>query len=159
MNIQVICVGKIKEEYWNEALSEYRKRLNRFCVLTIDEVKEERLADNASFALEEMVKTEEGKRILGRLKAGSYAIALDLKGKEFSSEMLAEKINELGVAGRSDIAFIIGGSLGLSKEVLEKADLRLSFSRMTFPHQMMRVIMLEQLYRSFKINRNEIYHK
>ncbi len=159
MNIQVICVGRIKEKYWNEALSEYRKRLNRFCVLTIDEVKEERLADNASSALEEMVKTEEGKRILGRLKAGSYAIALDLKGKEFSSEMLAEKINELGVAGRSDVSFVIGGSLGLSKEVLEKADLRLSFSKMTFPHQMMRVILLEQLYRSFKINRNEIYHK
>ena len=159
MNIQVVCIGKLKEKYWNEALLEYRKRLGKYCTLSIDELKEERLPDNASNAQEEGVKAEEGKRILDRLKAGAYVIALDVQGKEFSSEALAEKMKDLAINGRSDVAFIIGGSLGLSDAVLGRADLRLSFSKMTFPHQMMRIILLEQIYRSFKINRNEAYHK
>jgi len=139
MNIYVICVGKLKEKYWNEALSEYRKRLSKYCNLLIEELKEERLPDNASLAQEEAVKEEEGKAL--------------------SSEGLAQFVKDLGIKGRSDVAFIIGGSLGLSQGVLDRSDLRLSFSKMTFPHQMMRVILLEQLYRSFKINRNEVYHK
>ncbi len=159
MNIYVICVGKLKEKYWNEALSEYRKRLSKYCNLLIEELKEERLPDNASLAQEEAVKEEEGKRILGKLKAGTYVIALDVKGEALSSEGLAQFVKDLGIKGRSDVAFIIGGSLGLSQGVLDRSDLRLSFSKMTFPHQMMRVILLEQLYRSFKINRNEVYHK
>lgn len=159
MNIQVVCIGKLKEKYWTEALSEYRKRLGKYCTLSIDELREERLPDNASGAQEEAVKEEEGKRILGRLKAGTYVIALDIKGRALSSEELARKMNDLAINGRSHVAFIIGGSLGLSEAVLERADMRLSFSRMTFPHQLMRIILLEQLYRSFKINRNETYHK
>jgi len=159
MNIQVICVGRLKEEYWTEALSEYRKRLGKYCSLSIEEVKEERLPDNAKSVQEETVKEEEGKRILERIRTSSYVIALDIRGTELSSEAMAEKINDLCIKSRSDITFIIGGSLGLSKDVLSKSDFRLSFSKMTFPHQMMRIILLEQLYRSFKINRNEIYHK
>ncbi len=159
MNIQIVCIGKLKEKYWKEALSEYGKRLGKYCSLSIEELKEESLPDQGSKAAEEMVIEEEGKRILGRLKASSFVIALDVKGQEFSSEGLAEMISDLGVKGRSDLVFIIGGSLGLSQAVLKRADLRLSFSKMTFPHQMMRVILLEQLYRSFKINRNEVYHK
>lgn len=138
---------------------EYQKRLGRFCSLSIEEVKEELISENPSTALEALVKKEEGKRILTRLKQGTYLISLEVKGKEYSSEDLATAISDLGVKGRSDVTFIIGGSLGLSEEVLSRSDLRLSFSKMTFPHQMMRVILLEQLYRSFKINKNETYHK
>lgn len=138
---------------------EYQKRLSRFCSLGIEEVKEELISENPSSAQEASVKKEEGKRILARLKQGTYLISLDVKGKEYSSEDMAAVISDLGVKGRSDVTFIIGGSLGLSEEVLNRSDLRLSFSKMTFPHQMMRVILLEQLYRSFKINRNETYHK
>jgi 23S rRNA (pseudouridine1915-N3)-methyltransferase len=159
MNIQIVCIGKLKEKYWIEALSEYRKRLSKYCTISIDELKEERLSDNASPAQEQEVIEKEGERILGRLKAGTYVIALDIRGKALSSEELAEAMNNLAINGRSDVAFIIGGSLGLSKAVLQRADMRLSFSKMTFPHQMMRIILLEQLYRSFKINRNETYHK
>lgn len=138
---------------------EYQKRLGQFCSLSIEEVKEELISENPSTALEALVKKEEGKRILTRLKQGTYLISLEVKGKEYSSEDLATAISDLGVKGRSDVTFIIGGSLGLSEEVLSRSDLRLSFSKMTFPHQMMRVILLEQLYRSFKINENETYHK
>jgi 23S rRNA (pseudouridine1915-N3)-methyltransferase len=159
MNIQIICVGKIKEKYWNEALFEYGKRLGKYCTISIDEIREERLPENPSEAQMEAVKHEEGKRILGKLKGGTFAVALDIKGKAFSSEELAEKIEMLGLDGKSSMAFIIGGSLGLSTEVLDSSHLRLSFSKMTFPHQMMRVILLEQIYRAFKINRNETYHK
>ncbi|GAB1477366.1 23S rRNA (pseudouridine(1915)-N(3))-methyltransferase RlmH [Bacillota bacterium] len=138
---------------------EYQKRLGRFCDLSIEEIKEELVSDNPSPAQEEYVKNEEGKRILGRLKQGAYVISLDIKGKEYSSEGLAAVVSGLGLKGKSDVAFIIGGSIGLGSNVLEQSDLRLSFSKMTFPHQMMRVILLEQLYRSFKINKNEPYHK
>ncbi|WP_130863108.1 23S rRNA (pseudouridine(1915)-N(3))-methyltransferase RlmH [Bacilliculturomica massiliensis] len=159
MNITVVCIGKLKEGYWREAIAEYGKRLNKYCTLVIDELKEERLPDNASAAEEAGVKESEGKNILKRIKPGGYVIALDVKGKALSSEGLAEKLDSLGIEGKSDVTFIIGGSLGLSPEVLARADLRLSFSSMTFPHQMMRVILLEQIYRAFKINKNETYHK
>lgn len=138
---------------------EYKKRLSRYCKLSIIEVKEELISDNPSSAQEEIVKVEEGKRIMDKLKSDAYIISLDIDGEELNSLELAEKLNKLGLSGRSDVSLIIGGSLGLSKEVLEKSNMRLSFSKMTFPHQMMRVILLEQLYRSFKINRNESYHK
>lgn len=159
MNISVICIGKLKESYWREAIAEYSKRLSKYSTLTIDELKEERLPDNASNAEEEGVKASEGSSILKRVKASSYVIALDVKGKALSSEGLAEKLSALAIEGKSDVTFIIGGSLGLSQEVLTRADFRLSFSAMTFPHQMMRVILLEQIYRAFKINKNETYHK
>lgn len=159
MNINVVCIGKLKEKYWSDAISEYSKRLSRYCSLQIKELKEDRLHDNASAAEEQAVKVNEGKSILKALSDNSYVIALDVKGKQLSSEALADKIEGLAVDGRSNIDFIIGGSLGLSEEVLKRADFRLSFSPMTFPHQMMRVILLEQIYRSFKIIKNETYHK
>ena len=159
MNITVICIGKLKERYWTEAIEEYSKRLKSYCSLTITELKEERLTDNPSKAQEQEVIRKEGQAILKHIKAGSYVISLEIKGKALSSEELAERIEQLGIEGKSDLVFIIGGSLGLSKEVLDRADFGLSFSRMTFPHQMMRVFLLEQVYRAFKINRNESYHK
>ncbi len=159
MNITVVCIGKLKEKYWIDAIKEYSKRLGRYCTLVITELKEDRLPDNASSAEEKKVKENEGKSILKVLRPDDYVIALDVKGKQLSSEQLSEKIDALGVNGKSNVVFIIGGSLGLSSEVLSRADFRLSFSPMTFPHQMMRVILLEQVYRSFKIIRNETYHK
>ncbi|NLY70597.1 MAG: 23S rRNA (pseudouridine(1915)-N(3))-methyltransferase RlmH [Clostridiales bacterium] len=158
MNIQLICVGKLNERYWKEAVAEYQKRLSNYCTISIEEVKEARLTDSSSEA-EEKVKDAEGKQIIRKLNRGAYVIALDVQGKQLSSEEFARKIEDLGIEGKSNIAFIIGGSIGLSKEVLDLADLRLSFSKMTFPHQMMRVIFLEQLYRAFKIMKNETYHK
>lgn len=159
MNITVVCIGKLKEKYWVNAIEEYSKRLSKYCTLSIDELKEERLPDNASEAEEEAVKVAEGKSILKRIKKDSYVITLEIKGNQLSSEKLAHKINQLGLDGRSDLVFVIGGSLGLSEEVSERSDFKLSFSAMTFPHQMMRVILLEQIYRAFKINKNESYHK
>ena len=159
MKIQIICIGKLKEKYWTEAVAEYSKRLQRFCTLEIVELKEARLPDKASAADEENVKLEEGRSILKQISDNTYVITLEVLGKALSSEELAGKIEDLAGMGRSDIAFVIGGSLVLSAEVSRRADFKLSFSRMTFPHQMMRVILLEQIYRSFKINRNETYHK
>lgn len=159
MNIQIICIGKLKEKYWTEAIAEYSKRLSRFCSLEIIELKEARLPDKASQAEEEAVKIEEGKSILKAIKAGTFVITLEIFGKQLSSPELAEKLENLSLDGKSNIAFVVGGSLGLSSEVSKRADYKLSFSKMTFPHQMMRVILLEQIYRAFKINRNETYHK
>jgi 23S rRNA (pseudouridine1915-N3)-methyltransferase len=159
MNITILCIGKLKERYWTEAVQEYSKRLGKYCTLTINELKEEKAPDNASAAEETAVKEAEGKSILKQIKKEAYVIALEIQGRELTSEALSEKIEALGVAGKSDLVFVIGGSLGLSDEVLTRADFRLSFSKMTFPHQMMRVILLEQIYRSFKIMRNETYHK
>ena len=159
MNIQVICIGKLKEKYWTDAVKEYSKRLSRFCTFEIVELKESLLPANASAKDEEKVKLEEGKEILKAIKDGTYVITLEIKGKGLSSEELASKIDDLGIMGKSNVAFVIGGSLGLSQEVSRRSDFKLSFSRMTFPHQMMRVILLEQIYRSFKIIRHEAYHK
>ena len=159
MNIQIICIGKLKEKYWTDAIKEYSKRLSRFCNLEITELKESLLPANASAADEEKVTAEEGKEILKAIKDGTYVITLEINGKALTSEELASKIDDLGIMGRSSVAFVIGGSLGLSPEVSRRADFKLSFSKMTFPHQMMRVILLEQIYRSFKINRHEAYHK
>lgn len=159
MHIQILCIGKLKEAYWSDAIKEYSKRLSRYCRLTINELKEEKLTENASEAQEINVKQAEGKNLLKQLKKETYVIALDVRGKVLSSEQLAEKVEQLGIEGKHDIAFIIGGSLGLSPDVLQRADFRLSFSAMTFPHQMMRVILLEQIYRSFKLIKGETYHK
>lgn len=159
MNITVLCIGKLKERYWTEAIAEYSKRLSKYCTLTINELREEKAPDNPSSAEESVVKDAEGKSILKQIKKDSYVIALAIKGKDLDSEALSEKIHTLGIAGKSDLTFVIGGSLGLSNEVLTRADFQLSFSKLTFPHQMMRVILMEQIYRSFKIIRNEAYHK
>ena len=159
MNIQIICVGKLKEKYWQDACAEYMKRLGRYCNIEIVELKESRRPENASPADEENVKKEEGASILKAIKDGTYVITLEILGKMLDSPQLAEKMDELALDGKSNIAFVIGGSLGLSAEVSKRSDYKLSFSKMTFPHQMMRVILLEQIYRSFKINRHETYHK
>ena len=159
MNIQIICVGKLKEKYWQDACAEYMKRLGRYCNIEIVELKESRLPENASPADEENVKKEEGASILKAIKDGTYVVTLEILGKMLDSPQLAEKMDELALDGKSNIAFVIGGSLGLSAEVSKRSDYKLSFSKMTFPHQMMRVILLEQIYRSFKINRHETYHK
>ena len=159
MNINVICIGKLKEKYWTDAVAEYSKRLSRFCKLNIIELKESPLRANPSAADEEAVMAAEGKEILGKIGSGDYVITLEIKGKGLSSEQLADRLADLALQGKSTIDFVIGGSLGLSPEVSKRANYKLSFSAMTFPHQMMRVILLEQIYRAFKINNNETYHK
>ena len=159
MNIKIIAIGKLKEKYWQDAVKEYSKRLGAYCSLEIIELKESLLRANASPADEEAVKRAEGEEILAKIRKTDYVITLEIKGKSLTSEALSEKIAQLGIDGHSDIAFVIGGSLGLSPQVSQRADFKLSFSAMTFPHQMMRVILLEQIYRSFKIMRNEAYHK
>jgi 23S rRNA (pseudouridine1915-N3)-methyltransferase len=159
LNIEIICVGNLKEKYWKDAVDEYSTRLSRYTKIQITEIKEYAMPAKLSPTSEKQVKDNEGVVILKRLRDNTYVIALDIRGRSMSSEKLASKINTLSLSGRSDITFIIGGSLGLSQDVLGKANMRLSFSDMTFPHQMMRVILLEQIYRAFKINRNETYHK
>lgn len=159
MNITILAIGKLKEKYWREAVAEYSKRLGAYCKLKIIELKESPLPANPSKADEEAVKRAEGREILDKIAKGDYVITLEIKGKGLSSEKLAAKIDALGLEGKSSIVFVIGGSLGLSEEVSKRADFALSFSAMTFPHQMMRVILLEQIYRSFKIIRKEAYHK
>ncbi|MFZ5353966.1 MAG: 23S rRNA (pseudouridine(1915)-N(3))-methyltransferase RlmH [Bacillota bacterium] len=158
MNIAVIAVGKLKEKYIREAVAEYAARLSKYCRLDIVEVPDEKAPENLSAAQELIIKEKEGQAVLRHIKEDTYVIALAIQGKLLSSEKLADLINDLGIRGRSSIAFIIGGSLGLSDEVLKRADYQLSFSPMTFPHQLMRVILLEQVYRGFRIIRGEPYH-
>ena len=159
MKITVLSVGKSKEAYWNQAAAEYAKRLSRYCRLELIEVADERTPDGAPAAVEEMIREKEGKRILDRLPQDAWVIALAIEGKMPDSVGLARKLERLGVNGVSHIAFVIGGSLGLSSEVMRRADEALSFSALTFPHQLMRVLLLEQIYRSYRIMRNEPYHK
>mgnify|MGYP001032939683 CR=1 FL=1 len=159
MKITLITVGKIKEKYLEQAIAEYAKRLGRYCKLEIIQVTDEKTPDGASEAQERQIKEKEGSRILAQIKDGAYVIALAVQGTMLSSEQLASKLNKLGVDGQSQIVLIIGGSLGLSDEVLKRADYHLSFSPMTFPHQLMRVILLEQIYRSYRIISGEPYHK
>ena len=159
MKITIITVGKIKEKYFTDAIAEYSKRLSRYCKLEIIQVADEKTPDGASEALETQIKDKEGERILSNIKDGSYVVALAIEGNMLDSEELAEKIEKWGVSGVSQIVFVIGGSLGLSKAVLNRADYKLSFSRMTFPHQLMRVLLLETVYRSLSILNGGKYHK
>lgn len=159
LNIYIICVGKIKERYLREGLEEYRKRLSAYAKIEVREVDDERAPENLSEKEAEQIKRKEGERILSALPKSSYVIALAIEGKMLSSEHLAEHIEELGVLGKSDISFVIGGSLGLSDTVLSEADMKLSFSKMTFPHQLMRLILTEQIYRAFRIIKGQPYHK
>ena len=159
MKITVLCVGKIKEKYFTMAIDEYAKRLSRYAKLEIIEVADEKTPDGASEAIENAIRDKEGKRILAALKEDSYVITLEIEGKMLDSVELSKKIESIGVSGKGHITFIIGGSLGLSDEVKSKSDYKLSFSKMTFPHQLMRVVLLEQVYRSYRILGNEPYHK
>lgn len=159
MKITVITVGKLKEKYLKDAIAEYSKRLSKYCKLEIVEVADEKTPDNASEFVEDSIRSKEAERILKYVKDDAYIITLEIGGKQLSSEELAEKIDKLGVQRTSHIIFIIGGSIGLGKEVLQKSNYALSFSKMTFPHQLMRVILLEQVYRSYRIINGEPYHK
>ena len=159
MKITLITVGKIKEKYLKDAIAEYSKRLSRYCKLEIVEVADEKTPDNASDTVEDAIRDKEGERILKYIKEDAYVITLEIAGKMLTSEEMAEKIEKLGVQGTSHIIFIIGGSIGLGREILKRSDYALSFSKMTFPHQLMRVILLEQIYRSYRIIQGEPYHK
>lgn len=163
MKITILCAGKIKEKYFEAGIAEYTKRLSRYTVIEIKQVQDEKTPDNASEAEEEKIKQAEGERMLDFLKktkgSDCYVFALVIKGKEIDSVELSEKISELTVSGKSHLVFIIGGSLGLSDEVIAESDYKLSFSKLTFPHQLMRLILLEQIYRAFRIKTGEPYHK
>ena len=159
MRITICCVGKVKEKFYCQAIVEYSKRLSRYCKLEVKEVADEKTPDNASDTVNDIIKAKEGERLLSCIKDEAYVIALAIDGKMLDSVQLSQKIDNLGISGKSDIVFVIGGSLGLDKRVLDRADFKLSFSPMTFPHQLMRVILLEQIYRSYRIMKNEPYHK
>lgn len=159
MKITVICVGKIKKKFYTQAIMEYSKRLSRYCKLEIVELADEKTPENAGEQVNLNIKAKEGDRILSAIKDDAYVIALAIEGKMLDSVELSQKIEKLGINGTSNITFVIGGSLGLDKRVLDRADYKLSFSKMTFPHQLMRVVLLEQIYRSYRIMKNEPYHK
>lgn len=159
MNINIIAVGKIKEKYMNEGIKEFSKRLSRYVKLKIVEIDDEKAPENLSQKDMEKVMEKEGSRIISKIPQNSFIISLEIEGKHISSEILSEKIEDIMISGINDITFIIGGSLGLSNEVKTMSNFKLSFSKMTFPHQLMRLILLEQIYRSFRIMKNEPYHK
>lgn len=159
MNIDIVCVGKVKERYLRDAIDEYRKRLSRFAKVDVIEVADEKTPEHASDTLNAQIKEKEGERILKHLRDGAFVVALAIEGDQLTSEQLAARIAQWGLHGVSHLQFVIGGSLGLEPRVLRRANMPLSFSKMTFPHQLMRVILLEQIYRAFKINAHEPYHK
>lgn len=159
MNINIICVGKLKEKYWQDAAAEYMKRIGKYCNIRIIELKETRIPANASEADERKVIDSEGSLILSKVGRDDYVIAMDVEGRQLDSPALSEKLVKAFDAGKQTVDFVIGGSLGLSDRVKVAADFRLSFSEMTFPHQLARVMLLEQIYRAFKISNNETYHK
>ncbi|WP_338471206.1 23S rRNA (pseudouridine(1915)-N(3))-methyltransferase RlmH [Niallia sp. XMNu-256] len=159
MNISIVTIGKLKEKYLKAGIQEYLKRLSSYAKVEMIELADEKAPEELSLAEMEQVKQKEGEKLLGKISTDTYVIALAIDGKMKSSEELADSLDKLATYGKSKIAFVIGGSLGLSDEVLNRADEKLSFSKMTFPHQLMRLILLEQVYRAFRINRNEPYHK
>ena len=159
MKIKIICVGKIKDKFYTMAIDEYAKRLSRYCKLEIIEVADEKTPDGCSEVVEAQIKAKEGERINNAIKEDDYVISLAINGTKLDSVAFADKIEKLGVNGVSSIAFIIGGSLGLDNNILKRSDYKLSFSDMTFPHQLMRVIRCEQIYRCYRIINGEPYHK
>lgn len=159
MNIRIVSVGRIKEKYIQEGIKEFSKRLSRYCNLDIIEIDDEKAPENLSEKDMEIVKKKEGEKILSKIPQSFHVIVLAIEGKQLSSEGLAENIENLMINGTNDICFVIGGSLGLSTDVMNRSNFKLSFSKMTFPHQMMRLILLEQVYRGFRIMKGEPYHK
>lgn len=159
MKIKVICVGKLKEKYLVDGIKEYTKRISGYADIEMIEVADERIPDKPSLAEETIVKAKEGRKILDKIKQDDYMILLDVSAKELDSVAFSKHIEKCMIDGKSNIAFVIGGSLGHGEEVLSRANIRLSFSPMTFPHQLMRLILVEQIYRAFKIMKNETYHK
>ncbi|CAH0124906.1 MULTISPECIES: 23S rRNA (pseudouridine(1915)-N(3))-methyltransferase RlmH [Bacillales] len=159
MKITIITVGKLKEKYLKQGIAEYTKRLSAYANIELVEVPDEKAPENLSAADMDIVKQKEGERILAKVSPDTYVITLEINGKQLTSEQLATHLDQLATYGKSKIAFIIGGSLGLGTEVLSRSDYALSFSKMTFPHQLMKLVLVEQIYRAFRINRNEPYHK
>lgn len=159
MRISIVCVGRVKEKFYRDALAEYAKRLGRYCKFEIVEVADEQTPDGAGAAMEEQIKAKEAGRILGKIKEDALVCALEITGRKLSSEQFAGWLERAAIDGRSTIVFVIGGSLGLHASVTQRADFHLSFSDMTFPHQLMRVILSEQIYRGFRIINGEPYHK
>jgi len=159
MKITLITVGKIKENYFEDAVKEYKKRLSKYCQLIILEVADEKAPESLSEKEMARVKDKEGERILSKIKEGQYVFTLEIKGEQWTSESFSKKIENLGIGGKSDVVFVIGGSLGLSESVMMRSNEAISFSKMTFPHQLMRIVLLEQIYRGFRIMKGEPYHK
>ncbi len=159
MKITIVTVGKIKEKYLRDAIAEYTKRLSKYCKLEIIEVADEKTPDNASVAIEDGIRQKEGERILKNITDDAFVITLEIEGKMLDSVEFSRKVEQLGIQGKSHICFVIGGSIGLGPEVLKRSNYALSFSKMTFPHQLMRVILLEQIYRAYRIQMKEPYHK
>lgn len=158
LNIQIICIGKLKEAYLKDAISEYSKRLQKYCNLTITELPDEKLPNKLNDSIITEIKTKECNKIMQSIKKDSYIFCLDLSGKEYSSEQFSKKIENIALNQNSHITFIIGGTLGLNEEILKLSNEKICFSKMTFPHQLIRVFLLEQLFRAFKISKNETYH-
>ena len=158
IHINIICIGKLKEKYLKDSIDEYSKRLSKYCKLNIIELQDESLPNKINYSIIQEIKDKECEEILENIRNTSYVIALDLKGKEFSSEDFSKKIQNISVKGYSDITFIIGGTLGLNDIVLKNSNELICFSKMTFPHQLIRVFLLEQIFRAFKIANNETYH-
>ena len=158
MKIRIVAVGKLKEKYLREGVAEYEKRLAPFASVELRETREEYMAENPSEAQRQETLAKEGERLLRLVPEKSFLIVLDVKGKLLSSEVLAKELASLALQGQSDLTFLIGGAFGLSQAVRERAELRISFSPMTFTHQMVRLLLYEQIYRAFKINRGEKYH-
>ncbi|SHJ30789.1 23S rRNA (pseudouridine(1915)-N(3))-methyltransferase RlmH [Pseudobutyrivibrio xylanivorans] len=159
MNVKILCVGKIKEKFYRDAIDEYVKRLSKYCSVTVTEVPDEKTSENASDTEIDIVKDKEGERLLKHINERDYVIALAILGKQMDSVAFSKFIEDLGIQGKSSLVFVIGGSLGLSDNVLKRSDFQISFSKMTFPHQLMRVILSEQIYRAMRIMKNEPYHK
>lgn len=159
MKITILSVGKVKEKFYRQAIEEFEKRLGRYCKLEIIEVQDEKTPERASETEEMQIKKKEGQRLLKYIKEDAWVCVLAIEGKMLDSVELSQKLEQLGVEGTSHMIFVIGGSLGLSEEVIKRADFKLSFSKMTFPHQLMRVILLEQIYRAYRIMQGEPYHK
>ena len=158
LNINIICLGKVKEDYLKMAIAEYSKRLSKYCNLNIIELQDEKLPDKINDSIINEIKQKECNKILNSLKKDSYVFALDLRGKQYSSEEFSKKIDDIALNYKSTITFIIGGTLGLTEQILNLADEKMSFSKMTFPHQLFRVFLLEQIFRAFKISKGETYH-
>lgn len=159
MKIDIVCVGKVKEKFYRDAIDEYAKRLSKYCKFEIIEVEDEKTPDKASDTVEEQIKAKEAGRILSKIKEDSCMITLEILGQKYDSPGFAKMIEQIGLSGKSHIQFVIGGSLGLHESVIKRADKHISFSDMTFPHQLMRVILAEQIYRGYRIINGEPYHK
>lgn len=159
LHIDIVCIGKIKEQYLRDAIQEYSKRLSKYCSLTIIELPDEPVPNHLSKKLSESIKLSESNNILSHIRKDSYLICLDLKGKQYTSEEFSQKLDNIALNYNSNITIVIGGTLGMSNELLKKANELICFSKMTFPHQLIRVFLLEQLFRAFKISNHETYHR